>query len=61
MATTIAFVRQLPGILEIEAELSDRSLTVAYDQAQVTKDEIIETIEDLGYTVIGEFVPPGEK
>jgi copper chaperone CopZ len=60
VATTVAFVRQLPGILDIDGNLSEQTLIVTFDPAQVSKEEIIKTIEDLGYTVTGEFTPPGE-
>jgi copper chaperone CopZ len=60
VATTVAFIRQLPGILEIEGDLSAQTLTVTYNTSLVNKKRVVKTIEDLGYTVNGEIVPPGE-
>jgi len=50
----------LPGILEIEADLSTKTLVVTFDTSLTSKEEIIQTVEDLGYTVVGEFAPSGE-
>jgi copper chaperone CopZ len=60
VATTVAFVRQLPGITNIDTSLEAKTLIVTFDPAQVSKEEIVKTIEDLGYTVTGEFDPSGE-
>lgn len=57
MATTVAFVQQLPGILDIEGDFSANTLIVKYDTSQVDKEEIFQTIEDLGFTITGEFNP----
>jgi len=50
----------LPGILEVEADLAAQTLVVTLDTSQTSKKEIIQTVEDLGYTVSGEFIPSGE-
>jgi len=60
VATTVAFVRQLPGILKVDGDLEERTLIVVFDPAQVSEADIIQTIEDLGYTVTGTFSPTGE-
>lgn len=57
MATTVAFVRQLPGILDIEGDFNANTLTVTYDTSKVSKEEIFQTIEDLGFTITGDFNP----
>ncbi len=47
----------MPGILEIEADLEAATLVVTFDAAQTSKEDIIQTVEDLGYTVVGEYPP----
>jgi len=46
--------------MKIKDDLNAGTLIVTFDPAQVRKEEIIQTIEDLGYTVTGTFTPTGE-
>lgn len=55
MATTVAFVRQLPGILSAEGNLSTGTFVVEFDPTQVSAEQIEQTINDLGYKVTGRF------
>jgi len=47
----------LPGIIEITGDLATGKLIVTYDAAQVTPEQIIGVVEELGYTVQGSFQP----
>lgn len=47
----IAFIRQLPGIRETTGDLE--SVTVTYDPAQVSVEEVSQAIKRVGYHVEG--------
>jgi copper chaperone CopZ len=47
----------LPGIIETTGDLATGTLIVTYDSGQVDEEEIIQAIEDLGYSVAGSFTP----
>lgn len=57
MAVTLTAVRQLSGITEVTGDLSAGTLIVTFDPNQVTQDQIIEKIEEVGYSVEGTFQP----
>lgn len=54
---TIARVRQLSGIKEVTGDLSARTLVVTVDPNQVTQEQIIQAVEEVGYEVEGTFTP----
>ena len=54
---TIARVRQLSGIKEVTGDLSERTLIVTFDQNQVTQEQVIQAVEEVGYEVEGTFTP----
>ncbi len=45
---------RLDGIEKAEADFQKGSADVSYDEKAITKEKIIETIENLGYKVEGE-------
>ena len=57
MALTLSSIRQLPGIIEVTGDLASATVIVTYDSGQVTSEQIVQTIENLGYTVTGTFDP----
>ncbi|MFW9924055.1 MAG: heavy-metal-associated domain-containing protein [Candidatus Thorarchaeota archaeon] len=47
-------VGRIEGIQKVEADFKKGLAVVEYDNKKVTKEKIIETIENLGYKVEGE-------
>ncbi len=45
-------VGSLPGISKVDVDLSNKKVTVEYDQTKVKPDAIKESIEDAGYDVV---------
>lgn len=45
-------VRGLPGVMAAEVDLGAKSLTVEYDAAKSTLDDIKKAVDDAGYTVV---------
>ena len=45
-------VGALAGIASVDVNLSAKSVTVEYDDTQITIDKIAEAIEDHGYDVV---------
>lgn len=44
-------VGQLPGVQQVQVNLADSNVEVAFDETQVTLEQIKETIDDQGYDV----------
>lgn len=45
-------LRELPGVKEARANLNSESVYVKFDESDVRLNEIISTIEELGYKII---------
>ncbi len=54
---TLASVRQLPGIIEVQGSMTTNTLVATYDPAQVVQEQIVEAIEVTGFSVEGVFQP----
>lgn len=46
-------VRKLAGVRSADVDLAAKSLTVDFDEAQVTIEAIKEAVEDQGFDVVG--------
>ncbi|WP_144510827.1 copper chaperone CopZ [Bacillus sp. FJAT-22090] len=44
-------VGQLNGVEQVKVDLADAKVEVAFDEAQISLDQIKETIDDQGYDV----------
>ena len=51
-AAVTAAVRKLKGIKDVVVSLEEKTATVEYDDAVISHDTIIMTIEDEGYEVV---------
>jgi copper chaperone CopZ len=57
VVVTLTRVRQLPGIKEVTGDLATNTLVVTFDQEQVTPEQIIEAVNEVGYQVEETFTP----
>jgi len=47
----------LPGIDAVTGDLGDSTLVVTYDPAKVSPDEIIQKVNEAGFSVNGTYQP----
>lgn len=55
--TVSTAVSELPGVSKSVASFREELASVSFDTTQVSIEKITETINDLGYTVVGELKP----
>jgi copper chaperone len=49
-------VREVPGVVVVEVEVGEKTVSLEYDPDQVDLEEVKHTIEEEGYEVVGEHV-----
>jgi copper chaperone CopZ len=47
----------LPGITEVRGDLLAGTLVVVFEPTQVTPEQIVQAVEQVGYSVEGTFEP----
>ena len=45
-------LEEADGVSEASVSLRDKTATVTYDETQTTRDELKETVDDLGYELL---------
>lgn len=54
-------VRSVPGVEEAKADLSSSTLSVTYDSGRATVDQLKEAVQRVGYKLVGERPPAGQR
>jgi copper chaperone CopZ len=59
--TVQKIVGNLAGVSNAKADLASASLSLEYDPAAVTIDEIKAAVSTVGYRIVGERAPAGKR